>query len=162
MRLEWVGQEPASGRDVFLVSVSNLEDLPSQLVLSCSRFVLLLAHDASTKPAKLETVLERLLDMGCVYLCTWGPGCEYTHDLMDETVLALELAGAPERTIMTTWHSTESLAEATEFALLCAHPDEGCTDGCKATVLAVVGNDGWLEQVRAAASEYVRFISEGG
>jgi hypothetical protein len=161
MGLEWIGQEPSSGRDVFVVSVSNLEDLRPQLVLPCSRFVLLLAHDASTKPAQLATVLEQLLDIGCVYLCTWGRGCEYTHDLMDDTVVAMELGGAPERTIMTTWHSRESLAEATEFALVCARPDEACADGCKATVLAVVGNEEWLEEVRRSASEYARSTGEG-
>jgi hypothetical protein len=122
---------------------------------------LLLAHDASTKPAQLGTVLEQLLDIGCVYLCAWGPGCEYTHDLMDETVVAMELGGAPERTIMTTWHNRESLAEAAEFALVCGRPDEGYADGCKATVLAVVGNDEWLDEVRSTASEYTRSTSEG-
>ena len=156
MGRERIGREPASARDVFLVSVSNLEDLPSQLAFPYARFVLLLAHDANAKAVRLEPVLEQLLDLGCVYLCTWGPGCERTHDLMDETVLGLELGGASQRTIMTTWHSTESLAEATEFALLSAYPEEGCADGCDATVLAVVGNEEWLEEVRVTARECVR------
>ena len=160
MGLEWVGREPAFGRDVFLASVSNLEDLPSQLALPCSRFVLLLAHNASDKPARLATVLEQLLAIGCVYLCTWGPGCQYVHDPMDETVVTMELGGAPERTIMTTWHSRESLVEAADFALLSTSPDEGYGDECKATVLAVVGNDEWLQEVLAAASKCVKATRE--
>ncbi len=158
MGLDWIGRQVFSGnRDVFVVSVANLEHLPSQLAgLPCSRFVLLLAQDANANRTHLDPVLEQLLDRGCVYLCAWGPGCELVHDVMDETVVMRKVDGGPEQTIMTTWHSRDSLAEATDFALQLARPDDALADGCNATVLAVVGNNQWLTEVRAAAREIIR------
>ena len=88
----------------------------------------------------IDTTLRRLLDCGCVYLCAWGPSCEKLHDAMDYVVIDQGLAGAPYRTIMTTWHSSDSLAEAVEFALLWAVPDSELAEGCDSVVLASVGS----------------------
>jgi hypothetical protein len=62
---------------------------------------------------------------------------------MDHVVLRQELDGVAKRTIMTSWHSNESLDEAAEFALLWAVPDSTVAVGCDSVVLASVGNIEW-------------------
>jgi hypothetical protein len=69
-----IGHTRDSGRAVFVAESPCIEHLPQIISLSCSRFVLLLAYDHTKRPARLVQALGRLLDQGCVYLCTWGIG----------------------------------------------------------------------------------------
>ena len=150
-----IGHERDSGRAVFLAQSERIEELAGLISVPCRRFVLLLAQaraEAHT-PAHLTGTMERLLDGGCVYLCTWGS--VQAHDAMDLVVLERELKDAPEKNVVTTWHFAVPLAEAVEFALRRAQPDEALSLGWEAIVLAAVGDAGWAEAVRAAAMPYV-------
>ena len=53
--------------------------------------------------------------------------------------------------IMTTWHEEESLADATEFAVISAAPAGRYVAGCDAVVLAIVDNDAWRVEAEEAA-----------
>ncbi len=121
MTIERIGSEGGSGKAVFLVWARDLEDLPPQLALPCARFVLLLAHDAEAKAVRLVETLEHLPDAGCVYLCTWGAGCEHVHDMMDEVIVGAILDDPRDGTIMTTSHDKQPLIEAMDFALMWAN-----------------------------------------
>ena len=103
-----------------------------------------------------DRLSQRILDAGCVYLCTWGNGCEHMHDWFDEFLVEKELeTGQPIGHIMTTWHSADSLEEAVEFAVVSTEPDDQYVAGCRAVVLATVGSSEWAGQVQQAASRHV-------
>jgi hypothetical protein len=141
---------------VFLVWARDLEDLPPQLVLPCARFVLLLAYDADAKAVRLVETLEHLLDAGCVYLCTWGAGCEHVHDMMDEVIVGRDLDDPHDGTIMTTWHDKQSVIEAVDFALMWAKPDENYREGCDAIVVATIGDATAPDELRACLTSRIR------
>jgi hypothetical protein len=133
----------AKTRNVFLLQLGNLEEFPDHLNLPCPRFVLLLSADFQGSTDSCSLLAAKVLDAGCVYFCAWGPGCENMHDLVDDAIIEREAGRDAVRTIMTTWHSSEPLADAVEFALFTAEPDEGYSVGCDAVVLAVSNNDAW-------------------
>jgi hypothetical protein len=143
-----VGYARESGRVVFITEADRIEDLPEHISLPYPRFVLLLAYAHRDVPPHLAQALGKLLDTGCVYLCAWGPGCEYVHDIMDDVVLDRELKGGPEQTIVTTWHADEPLQEAIDFALRHAEPADALAQGCDAIVLAAVGDSQWAQALR--------------
>ena len=136
------GLELSRNRRVYGIHCAKFEDLPAAIAIASPRFVLLVAADGGHITG-IDDTLRRLLDIGCVYLCAWGPQCEQLDDDMDHVVLRQELDGAAKRTIMTSWHSNESLDEAAEFALLWAVPDPAVASGCDSVVLASVGNAEW-------------------
>jgi hypothetical protein len=136
------GFELSRNRRVYGIHCAKFEDLPAAITVASPRFVLLVAADRELITG-IHGTLRRLLDIGCVYLCAWGPQCEQLHDDMDHVVLMRELDGAAQRTIMTSWHSQESLGEAAEFTLLWAVPDSAVASGCDSVVLASVGNAEW-------------------
>jgi hypothetical protein len=137
-----LGIEPTHNRRVYGCNSATFEELPLRLNIASKRFVLFVAADVGSLTG-INATLAQLLACGCVYLCAWGPGCEKLHDAMDDVVLNREIEGAPESTIMTTWHSSDSLQDAAEFALLWAIPDEDLAEGCESVVLASIGNPKW-------------------
>jgi hypothetical protein len=154
MTIAELGTEPTRCRRVYVCYSPTLEELPLRLNIASKRFVLFVAADVGSLTG-IDSTLARLLDYGCVYLCAWGPGCEELHDAMDYVVLDQERDGAPERTIMTTWHSSDSLEEAAEFAVLWAVPDEDLAEGCDSVVLASIGNPKWRADLARIGAVHV-------
>lgn len=150
-----LGIEPTHHRRVYGCDSPTFEELPRRLIIASRRFVLFVAADFGSLTG-INTTLAQLLDCGCVYLCAWGPGCEELHDAMDYVASAQELDGAPERTIMTTWHSGDSLEEAAEFAVHWADPDEDLAEGCDSVVLASIGNSKWGVDLARIGTVHVR------
>src|SRR5690348_16835460 len=104
-KIRSLGPARSAGREVFVIELSDLQGFPHALGLPCPRFVLLVAADfAATHPDR-NAISERILNAGCVYLCTWGPSCELMHDLVDEAFVVKQLDASREGgTVMTTWH----------------------------------------------------------
>lgn len=126
--------------------------------LPSSHTVLLVAADARDVPANaVARIAERLLGAGLAYICVWGPDCERVHDIFDEVHVG-DGSTEPGYTLMSTWHSTESLDEAIWFFVKCAFPLD---DEIKSTsYLAVtVGNKAWADTVDAALSDVSAFTS---
>ena len=147
-----LGPARSGGREVFVLQLADLKDFPSTLMLPCARFVLLVASDFSATSADRYAIAERILNAGCVYLCTWGPSCELMHDLADEAFATKQLDASSEGgTVMTTWHADESLADAVEFALRSAEPDAAFSEGCEAIVLVAVNPTASAAELEAAA-----------
>jgi hypothetical protein len=61
---------------------------------------------------------------------------------------------------MTTWHENESLAEAIQFVLVAAMPDESYADGCGSTLGIAIGSSLWAAEMRSALSDCHRFIRQ--
>jgi hypothetical protein len=140
-----------SGRRIFIADAARLEDLPEQLSPLAERFVLLLAVDADPKPERLCEVLKILLEVGCVYLCAWGPGCQRVEIAMDNVFVNAELKGEQASTVITTSHQSESLDDAAWFVLNNAYPDD-----CNMVILAAIAHTGWLTLLGRAIHEHLR------
>jgi hypothetical protein len=154
--MEYFGLAPEHGKAVFLVSTADVAALPGELKLPCARFGLLLVYDATAADVdRLWETLGKLLDAGCVYLCTWGPRCEFVHDLMDEFTVMRDLDQPIDGVIMTTWHDKEPFADALEFALTWAVPDDYYAEGCDAIVVANIGDAADPDELRRLISEHV-------
>jgi hypothetical protein len=149
-----IGVDDVSERALLLLDADTSADLPVQIVVGSKYFVALLAWDVrAVETAEIAHVARILLDAGCVYFCCWGPGCERVHDIIDEEYIGNGTSvHEDDSTIMTTWHTEESLEEAAWFALNLAFPDDRFFDGCKAVLSVCIGNPGWkaaLEQALA-------------
>lgn len=57
------------------------------------------------------------------------------------------------KTVMTTWHSKESLANALWFFATCAVPDEGFKADCKDWIGLSIGNPEWAREIRSCLIE---------
>ena len=123
-------------------------------------FTCFLAWDADG--ASVESVselVELLLRAGASYFVCWGKDCERVHDIIDETISHPDSGLPSDATIMTTWHSDEPLAEALQFFLVLAKPDERYAHTTRAGLAVVVDSPEW-EKVVAAALDDPRTIGE--
>jgi hypothetical protein len=118
--------------------------------------ILFVASRASVEDDdKIRRFAAEAVTSGCAYVCVWGEGCERVH-------LDFDLASiAPERSVMSTGHDGELLAEALYFALYDAWPDdEAFPDSGDAPVVLAV-EEPWLGEVRSLVAdqeELVRFV----
>jgi hypothetical protein len=156
-----VGKSTAPDRQLFVVEVPTLADLPSAFELPSVHFVCFLACDATTiQDQVIAIAARRLLSTGGVYFCAWGPGCERLNDVVDTVVLQHLPAEDESNVVMTTWHSDESLDSALWFSVFTAEPADAYAGSCKAMLAIVVGNSNWGERVRGRLSDPERFTSE--
>jgi len=136
-----VGFDEITEREIFCVAASTFGQLPPSFALPSKRFVALLVADTTQDDvATLSRFAESLVTSGCVYFCTWGPGCEHAHDIMDECSLDIDPV------IITTWHADESLDEALCFFLRNTWPDEKYSEDGSALAITV-GSAEWAAQV---------------
>jgi hypothetical protein len=149
-----IGRDPVSARDLFVASLASTGDVADVLTLPSRYFVCLLAWESTSRSdTEILEFMRTLVKAGCVYLCSWGPGCERVHDLFDEADLERSSEGP---FAMSTWHADEPLAEAVWFALFNAYPDDAFFDGCASTIGITIGSAEWAREVRAAFEEKVR------
>lgn len=148
MFIERTGRDHTWERDLFVLHVPSVQDLPAQISIAFP-FVCLLAWDAqNASDDELLDVGKKLVAAGCAYACTWGPRCEDVHDAID---LASAMATATEGRdafLMTTWHADEPLAQAIWYALHCTVAEGGAS--CRATLAITIGGQRWAEEIREA------------
>jgi hypothetical protein len=79
------------------------------IVLPSAHTVLFIAADArDVHTDTIARVAARLLASGLIWVCVWGPDCERVHDIFDEIHIG-DGTTEPSFTLMSTWHSDESL-----------------------------------------------------
>jgi len=140
--LESYGQDPSSERGLFVLELARGERLPPGIELGSPHFVCLIAWDSRGVTVKeISSLVDGLLTMGCAYFCTWGPGCERVHDIVDESVVELELS------IITTWHSDEPLEDALWFLLNTCYPVDVFGGSCKAGLAIAIGEPSWATTI---------------
>ena len=132
----------AGQRDLLTIEIREASELVSVVVPNTKYFVSLIAWDSTEVSApEMRRVARLLLDAGCVYFCCWGEGCERVHDAIDEEYAARGTSvNDEESTIMTTWHSGESLEEAAWFTANAAYPDDRFIDECQCVLAVSVGS----------------------
>jgi len=82
--LTFIGREDVSERELFVVDAVRASDAISAPRPPGRYFACLLAWDATAATDPDVVALARhLLSTGCVYVCCWGPKCEWVHDTFD-------------------------------------------------------------------------------
>ena len=156
MALSYHGTDRDTGRRLLSLSIERPSDLELSLQLGSNRFICLIAWDATEVSSNdIGAFIGALLDQGAVYFCCWGPGCERVHDIADEEVQVKGVEKHTDSVIMTTWHENEELAEALEFSLQAAEPDEAFASGCAAVLAISVGSVNWAAQTELYLAKYL-------
>jgi hypothetical protein len=139
--------EQFKGRQLELIGVPTLADLPGALGERKAPFILFIATGTTTIP---ETALcglcEQVLGLGAVYISCWGPQSSFLEACFDHAEAALH----PEATsvVRTTSHENDSLEDAIWFVVHSAYPDDAYEDGWKHLVLCAVGSEDWRRRAR--------------
>src|SRR5580698_3184238 len=101
-----LGLHSVDQREVFVLPLGSLKDFAWPEEFDFRPFACLCALDARAIPNEdLEKICSRLVEVGCVYFCAWGPGCERVHDTMDQAFLGDSPTPACQAVLMTTWHA---------------------------------------------------------
>ena len=139
------------GRELILLSVPELKDIFPLPEKEDKHFALFLAMDGRKEViGDLGEIPRKLIDQGLAYLCAWGDDCERVHDIFDEVSEFVEKETGKENTIMTAWHSDESLEDALWFALYCTTPVDHFEETCKTTFFVSVSNPTWADDIKDA------------
>ena len=94
------------------------------------------------------------LKRGMVYFCSWGPGCERFHDIVDEVIVGDDISDrefsgpSKDDVVMTTWHDDETLEETLDFLATCAVPTDGFGPDSDFRLVISVANQQWAVQAR--------------
>jgi hypothetical protein len=138
-----------------LVDTQSFE-WPAHFQPSSKYFRLFVAADATGTPTEqISRFAAEALTNGMVYCCTWGPGCERVHDIVDETLVTSQVFGpgsfAPathDDTLMTIWHDRDSLEDALEFFVCNSRPTVSYLDESSVWLILSVANPVWSAAVR--------------
>jgi len=136
--------------DTNIIQIPDIESVPQFLNLLTPHFKCLFLFDArQIGTDKIDQAMNILLNQGMVYLCAWGPDCGRVHDIVDEITVMNEIDKGVQGTIMTTWHDSDSLEEASEFFRDLACCDDYFSSTFGSGVVIVVNNPQWRQQVEA-------------
>jgi len=141
--------------DRFVVVETSSLRWPADLEISSRYFRLFVAADtASTDVVQIAAFARNALTSGMVYCCSWGPGCERFHDIVDEVWVSSGQSNDPllvrpssDDTLMTTWHDEESLEDALDFFVSSAVPTSGYESESSFWLAIVVANSTWTQVI---------------
>lgn len=140
-------------RDVLLADLHD--DWQWPLDLGVDWFVAFIAADARGTPDSLiRAFVREMLNHSCTYVCAWGPECERVEVLSDLAYLDVTDAEGEAAVpfLMTTGHTSESLAAALWFASTTAFPGDGPDHPSyqdRPTAFVALATPHYLAEVRA-------------
>jgi hypothetical protein len=140
-----LGHHSASNREVYLLTLDDL-DAPFTLSdIQGGHFTCFCALNAEGLPTdELGKFCSHLLQLGCAYLCVWGPDCERVHDIMDEEIVGDNPPQSYLGCVMTTWHAKDSLKDSVSFFLDNTEPDDTyAPNGCNAALIITRAGNDW-------------------
>ena len=157
----YTGRDNQTNRKLILYSLDAADDLPEAFG-DCGRyFVAMLVWDANNASDTDITVLSRkLIDAGCVYLCCWGSDCERVHDLFDSEWEANGFESESDDTIITTWHTDDTLDEFIYFSLLHTKPTNRYQRDCSAIVALVVNGADCVARIQTVFANPCELYAE--
>jgi len=158
--VEAVGYDAATDRELFLLGLDGVGELPAKLRLPTRHFACLLVLDGRPAPAgDVQRTALRLLQEGAVYLSVWGPDCERIRSLVDDTILISETEASEESIVLTADHEAESLEAALAHLLECSVPASRYVETCRAALVVVVNAPGWALACREALCDPRGFVA---
>ena len=140
-------------RELFILSVPTIADVPDKFDLPGKYFGVLLVCDArELEDAAIAKLADALLAGGMKYFCSWGGDCERVHDLVDDAILRgeYELEGS---VIITMWFAEQSLDEALWQFIYVAFPASEYKADCRAGLVIAVGNSQLEDQIKRRLSD---------
>lgn len=145
-----IGYDAATAREIWSLDLAAIASPFEWQELSGEKFVCLCAlNSSSISGEELSVFCARLISLGCAYFCVWGLGCQRVHDIMDELVIGSSPSETDRGSLITTWHPTESLAEAAEFFVACTVPDEEyAPNGCRFGLAITIGSSDWAAEIQ--------------
>jgi hypothetical protein len=158
--IERFGTGGTFDRELLLLELTELAQLPDRLPIESPHFVCLILCDATgITTAEIARFSESLLSQGAVYLLCWGPDCERIHDIIDETMVGgVEPIPRFSSSIITTWHARESLDDALNMFLGFSWPDDEFLATCRSSLAVSVGQPLWCSRVREALGDVPAFF----
>jgi hypothetical protein len=161
--LERIGQHVVHDRALFVMDVQRPDEICSLPGRLGKHFACLLVWDADVADdATIARVADALLRAGAVYVCAWGRDCERVHDIVDSVLVKTAVASDSDAMlgVITTWHSEESLADATWFLLFTAHPDDAYFSTCTSSLAITVGAPARADEIHRAFLDPEAFSAE--
>jgi hypothetical protein len=145
-----VGHNNEYQRDVALLVLDRIDDVFDDALLLGRPFACLVAMDATKESGtSIGVFCAKLMSLGCVYLCTWGPDCKRVHDIMDEVVVGENPPDTYVGCLMTTWHEKEPFAKALWFLFFCAEPNRDFAPaGADLDLIISIGTGQTLEELK--------------
>ena len=124
-------------------------------------FVAMLVCDASmSKVSDISSLARQLINAGCSYFCCWGADCERVHDIFDEGCVGDGSCDVSDDTIMTTWHSSDTIEEFIAFSLLCTNPSKSYRATTNTTVAIVIDDQTSAHRIQLAFDNPTKFLAE--
>ena len=158
MRLEQLGHDAVSDRDLYMLSLDRIDELPSDFRLPSKHFACLTIGDTRhLGDGDIHRFVGALLRAGAVYLCAWGPGSGRAHDLFDDAILMSEYEPSDDTVIPTTTHD-EDLGEALHFLLFCTSAAPAYEQSCHAAIALLIGSPEKAAFVREAFRDIKGFV----
>lgn len=138
-----VGEHPVyPDHGMFLLECESLEAIDSDFELDATHFVAFLITDFSVLTRdEIQAAAADLIQLGCRYLCAWGPSCREAHLAFDLACVEFHGGNYEDGVIFTDDYSRCSdLSESIWTTLHVAHPEESYANETLATV-AICVND---------------------
>ena len=154
------GYDPESGRSLLLHAVATPGDLSSDFKAPSKYFVAMLICNAPGFTNNDLAILSRkLIDAGCAYLSCWGQDCERVHDLFDTEWIDNGFDPGSSGTIMTTWHTDDSLDDFIEYAIWFTEPTDEYQKECRSLVAIVIDDVHASNRIREVFNDPALFYS---
>ena len=147
-------------RRLVLLTAPSLPDAVNSLHSLDNHFVAMLACDAGMADVtEIAALARHLIDAGCSYFCCWGKDCERVHDIFDEECVGEGLFDDSDDTIMTTWHSSDTLEEFITFCLRDTVPTGSFQATTKTTVAIVIDDQNSALSIQHAFDDPAKFLA---
>lgn len=155
-----VGYDSATDRELFLLELDRLDELPAKLRIPTRHFACLLVLDGRVPLAgDVHRAATNLLGAGAVYLSVWGPGCVRIRSLIDDAVLFSETEATEESIVLTEDHEGEPLEDALVQLLERSLPAAHYVESCRAALVVPVNAPGWALACREALRDPRGFVA---
>jgi hypothetical protein len=155
-----VGYDVATERELFLLELEGLDQLPAKLRLPTRHFACLFVLDGrAARAGELHRCAANLLNQGAAYLSVWGPGCSRVRELLDDAVLFSETEATEDGIVLTEDHAGEPLEDALVQLLEGSQPAAHYVDSCRGALVVIVNAPGWALACREALSDPRGFVA---
>lgn len=159
VKLDQVGHDAPSDRDLYMLALDRIEELPADFRLPSKHFACLIVGDTRhLGEGDIHRFAGTLLRAGAVYLCAWGPGSDRIRGLLDDAILMSEYESSDEAFIPTTAHG-EELGEALGSLLFCTGASPAYQESCHAALALLIGASEHAAIVQQALEDPKAFVA---
>ena len=136
----------ASGRTVSHICLTPPYSLDSAPFDGDAFVALIVNNDPQISNTDQNAISLALVKFGCRYAVCMGHNCSTWDDSVDFANMELDPELTPEKFVMTTWHSDDSLNSIANFFLNCTSFNDNTFDNF--LVLSIGRNDALLAEIQ--------------